>query len=532
MRRSAVAVILAMFAITGCSGRSGSVLPATTGSGTQNHAQATVKFTMHWPSKKARRPSYVSPSTQSVVISINASSNPPGPTTFANVSSATGNPPTSTISISAPVGADNFTIALYDQPQVAGEATVAGNLLGQTTLSQTIQPGTLNTLKATVDGVVSIVAVNALANQPTVEPLNFSGFGIVGPTPVVFSLTAEDADGNVIVAPGAVPTVSLTSNSSGLTVTPVANTSNEFTVQAVSATSPSSLPSLYASAVDGAGDTANTVVNINPLSAVYTGYASGGFALYDGSGNMLTLPSGAFAGVKDAVAVAYDYDDNRVFVADSTLNELLAFDAVGNAVSGFTAPSVAGINGVAYDPHNKTVYVTGTAGVSAYTVTGAAAASGAAALSNAVGVAFAATDGSNNPLNELAVGVGGTTPAVDVFSESGSKVSTFSVSGAPTGIAYAPYYPGIYDQIYVVRSGNIDGFSTTGSMQGTFADSNGPYGIAFDPNRGEPYVTEQTTNAIVPYTSMLWGGPDTSATTIQTPASASFTKPAGIAIAY
>ena len=47
-----------------------------------------VGFTMHWPdraqSARLRRPSFVSPSTASVVIEVNADAQPAGPVTFAN----------------------------------------------------------------------------------------------------------------------------------------------------------------------------------------------------------------------------------------------------------------------------------------------------------------------------------------------------------------------------------------------------------------------------------------------------------------
>lgn len=531
MKRSTIGVVVAIsFLLAGCGGKSGGLPPTPT----KPASKVAVQFTMHWPNKSTttskRKRMYISPSTQSVIIAVNSASNPPGPVTFANISSATGNPPTSTISINAPIGSDDFIIQLYDAQQTAGETAPNGNLVGQTEVTQTINAGTLNTINATIDGVASGVSIQPLANQPTVETSQSSGFNIVGSAPVTFQVNALDVDGNVIVAPGNAPTTTLAPYGSGVSVSAVSGSANQFTVQVTAPASSTSFPSVYATANDSYGDTANGIININPVSAIYVGYGSGGVALYDGNGSALTLPSGAFGGVQNPVAMAYDYDDNYVFVADAGQGKLLAFDPLGNPISGFTAPSVAGISAVAYDSNNKTVYTVSTSGISSFMTTGAAGPT-AVAVSNAAGIAYIASDSSNKPLTELSAGLGGSTPSIGLYNEAGSQTSSFTVSGIPTSIAYAPYFAGIVQQIYGVRSGNVDGYDTNGGSKVTIADANNPFGIAVDPNSHDAYVTEQTTNAMVPYLPNL-SAVDSAAQSIATPSASGMSKPSGITIAY
>lgn len=532
MKRQAIGALLAVSIVfAGCSGKSGSLPPVTT---TKPASKTTmVLFTMHWPRKASathRKPKYISPSTQSVIISVNSAANPPGPTTFANISSATGNPPTSTININAPIGSDDFIIQLYDAQQTAGETAPSGNLVGQTEVAQTINAGQLNTINATIDGVAYGVSIAPLANQPTIEVSQSSGFNIVGAAPVTFQVNALDADGNVIVPPGNAPTTTLAPYGSGVSVAAISGSANQYTVQVTTPTSSTSFPSVYATASDSYGDTANSIINIAPVSAIYIGYGSGGVALYDGTGNAITLPSGAFGGVQNAVAMAYDYDDNYVFVADAGQGKLLAFDALGNPISGFTAPAVAGISGVTYDSNNKTVYAVGTSGISSFTTTGAAGPT-AAAVSNMAGIAYVAADKSSNPLTELAAGLGGSTPSIGIYNEAGLQTATFTTGAAPTGVAYAPYFVGITQQIYDARSGNVDGFDTSGGSAVTIADANNPFGIAVDANTHDVYVTEHTTNAIVPYLPGL-SAVDSAAASITTPSASGMTNPSGITIAY
>ncbi|HKU68650.1 MAG TPA: hypothetical protein VJP85_12810 [Candidatus Baltobacteraceae bacterium] len=401
--------------------------------------------------------------------------------------------------------------------------------MGQTEVSQTISAGQLNTISATVDGVVNGVQIVPLANEPTAESTQ-SGFNLVGTVPVAFEVNALDADGNIIVPPGTVPVTTLSPYGSGVSVTPVPGTANQFSVRVTAPASKTAFPSLYAGATDTYGDTVNSIITIKPVSAVYVGYASGGVALYDGFGKALSLPGAAFGGVKDPVALAYDYDDNYVFVADTGQGKLLAFDPLGNPVPGFAAPSVPGISGVTYDSNNKMIYAVGTSGISSYTTTGTAA-SATGAPSNATAIAFVANDSRNSTLNELAVCIRGGAPAIGIYSEAALQTNSFAIAGGPTSVAYAPYHTGVVQQIYDVRSGNIDGYDTSGGSALTVTDANNPFGAAIDQNNNDVYVTEQTTNAIVPYLSNL-SAIDSAAASITTPSASGMSSPAGIAIAY
>ncbi|HTD33777.1 MAG TPA: hypothetical protein VK665_08970, partial [Candidatus Elarobacter sp.] len=282
----AVALALAL-AASGCSG-GGRIAPAP--HGTVAAAQRVrVAFTMHWPDRahaaanargsRARRPAFVSPSTASVIVEVNADAQPAGPVTFANAPPGGG---TSTLAIDAPPGADVFVISLYDQPQSAGETSAAGNELGRVRVAQTIVANATNTLSATVIGTVAAVRIGPLANQSNVVAVagtSPAAYELVGRDPATFAVAPLDADGNAIVQPDAPPAIGLAPNARAngiLAVTPVAGTTDRFTVQAVAPNATAYPTSLVATASDANGGLATSSTIVDVTSAVYVAYANGG----------------------------------------------------------------------------------------------------------------------------------------------------------------------------------------------------------------------------------------------------------------
>jgi hypothetical protein len=537
--RTVCATAALALAASGCGGGARSV-PAA------HHALASarspVSFTMRWPDRTPgstrHRPHFVSPSTMSVVVEVNPDGAPAGPVTFANNPGTAGG--TSTVAIDAPVGADVFVISLYDAAQTPGETSAAGNELGRVRVAQTIVANTLNTLSATVIGTVASVRVGPLPSQPNVmaQPGGADGYELVGRAPATFAVAPLDAGGNVIVQPDAPVSIALAPNARAtgvLTVTPVSGTTDRFVVQAVAPNATTYPTSLVATATDAAGGLATSSLIVDATSAVYVAYANGAapaVARFDAHGTAFALPPGAFAGLLNPVALAYDADDRRVFVADGAAGKVLAFDEDGAPVAAFAAPVVAGLNGVTYDSHNRNVYASGGAGVSVFAPNGGPPNGTVRAsflAANARGITFVA-DSPNGALNRIVVGRASASPALLMFSENGAPLGSTPLAAAPIAIAYTPIGPGSFPQtpaqIYVTSASDVAALDAFGAPVATRANAGAPFGVAVDPNAGMPLVTERSANAVTTYLDDLSAIDGTRS--FATPAALGFTQPQGV----
>jgi hypothetical protein len=528
------AVLIALAgALAGCSaGSNPGALPHSDGF----NRTANVAFTMKWPtpgSAASRRPHFVSPSTQSVIIEVNGDASH---TTFAN---APQNGGTSTVAIDAPVGQDSFVISLYDQPQTPGETSAVGNELGQAAVSQTIESGKTNVVNATVSGIVSRVAVAAAPNQPYIESLQSGGFTLVGDAPQIFTATALDADGNVIVpAPALTITVPAYDNNPPIgttffAVNPVAGHPDEF---AVNATTPDEAgifaanTTMTAIAKDDLGNTASTIYPLVQSSAFFVSYGSSisgaaPIAVFDGSGNAVT-PAGGFAGLQNPVALAYDHDDQRLYVADSGLGQLLAFNADGTPVSGFPLTQVPGANGVAYDSNNRLVYVSGANQVVAFTTDGKPVSTGGFQYTNhPSSVAYI-----SGPYIMVGSSDSGT---IDVYDESGNWIQNFAAGfTATTGMSADPKVNDVFIAGKPARGGNsVIRAYTYGYIEGGVSVTD-PHGLAYDAIDDRLYAVSGSGNSIVPVPAWPTLGPVDSADAIVTPASSGLSLPSGLAITY
>lgn len=539
-RGLAVAASCALI-LGGCSGGMRAV-PAQRPASTA--VRATVGFTIRWPDRGVRgvrRPAFISPSALGVVVEVNPDAQPAGPVTFANNPQTAGG--TSTLAIDAPVGADVFVISLYDQPQGAGETAAVGNELGRVTVAQTIAANATNALSATVIGTVAGVRIGPLPNQPNVVPIagaSPAAYELVGRAPATFAAAPLDADGNVIVQPDAPPAISLAPNGRAVgivSVTPLAGTANEFTVQAVAPNTTTYPTALVATAADANGGTVTSSTIVDVTSAVYVAYANGGtpaVARFDARGAVLPLPAGAFAGLTNPVALAYDATDRAIFVADAGLGAVRAFDENGAPLAGFTPVAVAGANGVVYDPHNGAVYASGSAGITAFAPTTGGAPPGTVpaqtAATNTQGIAYVGASASG-ALNQVAIGNASATPRLAMFSEKGAPQGTPALAAAPLALAYgapvaAGQVPQTQAQLYVTSASGIAALDAFGGPIATTADSGGPFGIAVDPNTREPLVAERGANALTAYLDDLSAVDATHA--FATPASLGLTQPQGV----
>ena len=175
---SSIAVVGALM-LSACAQHA--VMPA--GESAQPPAAASAVFTMHWPVPKSGRvahPEYISHATLSLSIQINNAQS------LGAVVNNPGTGGTSKVTIDAPVGTDVFLIKAYDQLDAQGA------VLSQAQVSQKIVAGKANTVSAVLNGVVASIAL-ALSN-----PSPIAGTAATSS----LTVTAKDADGNVIVGPG------------------------------------------------------------------------------------------------------------------------------------------------------------------------------------------------------------------------------------------------------------------------------------------------------------------------------------------
>jgi hypothetical protein len=492
-----------------------------------------------------------------VIVEVNPNAATPGPITFANANGSA----TSTVAIDAPVGTDEFVFTVWDKKQQQGETQPVGNLLGQADVpAQTIVADKTNTINAIIGGTTQSVKIAPLAGQPFVSTDTAGGYDIAGDTPATFAATAYDVDGNIIVGPGAPKLGFAASPASGseLTVARVAGQPNQFTVTAAGATTSAGPAGVVVTATD-AGAPSTTAANLSVWvrSAVYVSYAVGAgskIAVYDDRGHTIALPATAFAGLSSPAGVAYSPKEHRLFVADNKLNKVFAFDAAGGAVAGFTAPSLPGARGVAYDPQSDAVYATGTNETIAFKPNGSAIALAAgdfAKTASPDGITFLAHGPTSSTASDVVAVANDATLAIDYYHANGAYIASDALSpGTPaaapiTGLAWNPDFSfqmlvtggtmgAGFGFNWAVGSGYVIGspISSTSRFGGSaFAIT--VYHDAPNPTHHELYVVQTDTDQVQGYILSIYDNagftqPDV---TIKTPAASGLSQPIGIAIA-
>ena len=212
-RHSSLAIVLASAVLAACSGGAGGQSPIPRAGAPSSGQRATATLTVHWTatstSAAARRPKTISPSAASIVSSVNGN--------VVDVTNRYGSA-SSQITLDAPVGTDAFTFRIYDQ--TGG----GGNLLGQSSVTKAIVDGDLNTISAAIEAVCAETVVTGATSplhglasytyaQPTPGQLGTASIAsaeIVGAGEGQLFVSAADADGNLILAPGGFPSWSST----------------------------------------------------------------------------------------------------------------------------------------------------------------------------------------------------------------------------------------------------------------------------------------------------------------------------------
>jgi hypothetical protein len=461
---------------------------------------------MHWPAiapkSAARNPKWISPSTRSVVVQVNDDARF---TTIANNPSA-GAPVTASLSVDAPAGNDLIAFVLYDQ------ADGKGSVVGQTTLTQTIAPGKLNTVNAAVDGIVASVDLSPLPGQPWIDASTDSEghkqFAMKGDVAGTFAATALDADGNVIVPEANAVSYDLTALSTALKVAPVQGQPSRFSVR--SSGSGATHPiGIVAHAAGGQNVSAQTNYNVTVAPLLYVGYGNGGsgtIAVMDGAGTRIAL-SGNFPGVSAPLASAFDVQDHRFFVLDGAAHAIVTLNSDGTAGTLANIPAPLGI-ALTYDSHNGALYLLNSDGTIA---------------------AYSAVDGSTIAAASSWSGVNGATAifayvvdgfqAIFVANAGDDKLVFFDESGNAIGLG--PMHRSSFDATLTpsALTGTLGSFYVAGSNAGTdqvaqigitgspfasmTAGISAPVAVAFDDAASVLYVANGTGGTISAYDGML-----------------------------
>jgi hypothetical protein len=211
-----VAAICAVALLAGCGGRQVDVSPTvSTGAGV---APVLLRLKVPLRRKADHRSShYISPSTQSVTISVNSATPQivsitpasPGCTEQVGLASLT-----CSISIIPPpsVGNDSISILAYDG------ATGSGNLLSAATDFQfTVLPAQTNLINVTLGGYPAAVQVAPLSDSPYMIGSPGAGYTIYGPQVEHVAVVSYDADNNVIAGLGS-PQVTVAAGSAVVSV--------------------------------------------------------------------------------------------------------------------------------------------------------------------------------------------------------------------------------------------------------------------------------------------------------------------------
>src|SRR5476649_2080286 len=208
--RTRIIAALTLCALWSCAGGSGMQAVTVPAPVATNSAitPASARFTIVIPpavgaSANARKPAFVSPSTQSIIITLLDVNGTPYTGTPASVASnltpsnpaCTGTPLTCVVTAPAAGGSDLFSVVTYDTLQSSSSPTTpAGNALSRATLTVAVTGGQPNTVTTplSLNGVVDHVNVGLSAPSVTVFT----------PATVSVTVNALDKQNNIIVGTG------------------------------------------------------------------------------------------------------------------------------------------------------------------------------------------------------------------------------------------------------------------------------------------------------------------------------------------
>jgi hypothetical protein len=331
-----VAALILATVFTGCSrAPAGEMLPgaaAAPAAGAGHRAgSARASIVIHVPRRKRTRSKFVSPSTQSVAISIDPSAGcsacTPATTLYAGLSQSSPNCTTAATGLTCAIGlvlnpgSYLASVSTYDGP--IAQNFPSGALLSLNSgITIAVEAGKANVPSITLDGVPAGIVFFNLGQKLVFLGSTPSTFMMVGPSSrAFFQAYATDADNNVILGPG----------SPSFTISPKAGFTGTVTGNTVELVAPAAMT---------AGFSAFKIDAVSPAcaqsSAVCSWIESLGFdpiaAMADpGTNTVRMIEDGtnlAYAtiatGIGDPVDVKYDKKGD-LFVANQTLDTVSAY---------------------------------------------------------------------------------------------------------------------------------------------------------------------------------------------------------------
>jgi hypothetical protein len=367
VRRFAVAVALAV-ALGGCGGGAEFTaprIPAVTGNAQPGqNAKTLARVTIDWGHGRTShsvRPRFISPSAQSLSVSVNG-----GPPQIADAPPHK-NGQTTTLTIDAPAGTDLFEFDLWDRDGAMG------NLLGTARVTRSIVADQANVVNAMLDGVCAQIALAPAAGQPLLETSYRAGTGppgqplytFVGTSPETIGMTPLDADGNPIL--GTVPSIALAqagTNLGGPAVVAISTSGNVATVRPTGEFPRGTTGTLVASSPQ-CSSTATVGFETSPaIYGVFTGALPSGVQAFDRNGASLAL--GPLASYPEGIWSESGLDVFSDIFADpvtgnifGTGSSLAAFTPAGTAITaqGAFATNLTGPIDGTVDTSNGHIYV-------------------------------------------------------------------------------------------------------------------------------------------------------------------------------
>jgi hypothetical protein len=540
------ALSIATVATAACSGGGDAPasLPRSHATAAANGSTPLTLLRFVWPAHAVssivrRGRAYVSPSVASLTIAIDA-----GPITTESAPAPTGAPLTVTYAFAIAPGNHSLAIAEYD---------ASNNLLGRATQPITIVSDIQNTIGFTLDGNLAKIGIVPVSD-PFLEGTVAAGFTLVGDRAQTFDAIPEDADGNRIIAPGAIPAITTSSANSAIVDTDLGN--DTFTLYAPA---PTTFQTITAAGNDLNGNPITTQFQADALAAIYVAnFTPQTIAVYDENGTAIALAATSFAGVENPGGIGYvpaatPGNAGSLYItqtADSSVPSVTKFDTAGNAMtlasgafSGTAEPLFPG-----YGPLNGSPALTlpneNSNSVTAYDLSGNALALGAGSFSKLdvpVQVLYDAHDS-----DYYATSLGSAT--INQYSSTGAPIMTGVNAGNSTmGEALDPNTNEIYCvyQMNALPGETFDGKTLTVGQQlamvEAFSESLAPVSlsstafipptttafyaaIAFDPYLKEFFITDAGDDTMVAFTE------SGNSVTLPTGAFANLSDPLGIAI--
>jgi DNA-binding beta-propeller fold protein YncE len=492
MRRLTIAVFLT--ALTACSGGPSSTVPLAPQAA--NH-KVLARLTIEVPHRTRahhRAGRYVSPATASLAYSVDGVTQTP-------VAISPGSP---NCTVNGPISylqcSVNLAIAPGNHLFSFTTKDANGNVLSANThVTFTVVAGAVNTIPVTLGGVASSFAVYPPV-APQVVAGSGGGFTVYGKNALQFSIVPVDADGNAILGPGAPqPVVSSAPASMSMqTPAPIAPNLWTFTSTYVP-TDPSvaqhSSISISATPVPNSGGGA--ISQSVPLSLyvpwIYATSENGGDSVQvtDEAGNLQTH-SGSFPNLSSVNQIAYDSHNKQLYVANGGTHKITYYDTNGNYIGSFTGSDQPG--GIAFDAHNDFLYVTyvNTNTVSVYDEIGNQQ------------TTTGSFPGTNSPWpvtydpNNRLIYVGNIVGGFNVYDEEGNQQS--ASGGFPNASnAYGSAYDPVNAWLFVINQNPAgvlayDGQGNQQTLSGFGGLGDAPSSLAYDPHNDWFYVGDCSGN--------------------------------------